>query len=70
MITVADWLAPATVGLTFTILGTIKLWGLKKGHRGRCRQTVRPTTLRHLTDLGEPQFAAGLPTLVPGDRVG
>ena len=31
MITFADWLPPATVGLTFTILGSLKLWGLKRG---------------------------------------
>ncbi len=31
MITFADWLPPVTVGLTFTILGSIKLWGLKRG---------------------------------------
>jgi len=31
MLDFSDWLPPATVGLTFTILGSIKLWGLKKG---------------------------------------
>jgi hypothetical protein len=31
MITFADWLPLVTVGLTFTILGCIKLWGLKQG---------------------------------------
>ena len=31
MITLADWLAMAAVGLTFTILGSLKLWGLKRG---------------------------------------
>jgi hypothetical protein len=31
MITVADWLPLAAVGLTFTILGSLKLWGLKRG---------------------------------------
>ena len=31
MITFVDWLPPATVGLTFTILGSIKLWGLNRG---------------------------------------
>jgi hypothetical protein len=31
MITLADWLPPATVGLSFTILGSLKLWGLKRG---------------------------------------
>jgi hypothetical protein len=31
MIRFSDWFPLATVGLTFTILGTIKLWGLKKG---------------------------------------
>ena len=31
MIGFSDWLPLATVGLTFTILGSIKLWGLKRG---------------------------------------
>jgi hypothetical protein len=31
MITIADWLPPLTVGLTFTIMGCLKLWGLKQG---------------------------------------
>ena len=31
MIDLADWFPLATVGLTFTILGGIKLWGLKRG---------------------------------------
>jgi len=31
MLDFSDWLPPAVVGLTFTILGSIKLWGLKKG---------------------------------------
>ncbi len=31
MIALADWLPLATVGLTFTLLDSIKLWGLKKG---------------------------------------
>jgi hypothetical protein len=31
MITLADWLPPAVVGLTFAVFGCIKLWGLKRG---------------------------------------
>jgi hypothetical protein len=31
MIAFTDWLPPAAVGLTFTLLGGIKLWGLKRG---------------------------------------
>jgi hypothetical protein len=31
MITFADWFPLATVGLMFTILGSLKLWGLKRG---------------------------------------
>jgi hypothetical protein len=31
MIALADWLPPVTVGVTFTLLGSIKLWGLKRG---------------------------------------
>ena len=34
MITFVDWLPPATVGLTFTILGILKL-GIGTGYRGR-----------------------------------
>ena len=36
MLTFIDWFPLATAGLTFTILGSIKLWGLNTGHRGRC----------------------------------
>jgi hypothetical protein len=31
MIRFADWFPLAMVGLTFTLLGSIKLWGLKRG---------------------------------------
>ena len=31
MLTFSDWFPPTIVGLTFTILGSIKLWGLTKG---------------------------------------
>jgi hypothetical protein len=31
MITFADWFPLAAVGLTFTILGSLKLWGLRRG---------------------------------------
>jgi hypothetical protein len=31
MISFADWFPLATVGLTFTLLGSLKLWGLKQG---------------------------------------
>jgi hypothetical protein len=31
MISFTDWFPSAVVGLTFTILGSIKLWGLKRG---------------------------------------
>ena len=31
MIAFADWFPLAMVGLTFTLLGSIKLWGLKRG---------------------------------------
>jgi hypothetical protein len=40
MITIADWLPPATVGLTFTILGSLKLWGLKQGIVGGAGKSV------------------------------
>jgi hypothetical protein len=34
MIALSDWLPLLTVGLTFTLLGSIKLWGLRKGIEG------------------------------------
>ena len=34
----------------------------------RCRQTGGPTAVRHMTHLGEPQSAAGVPALVPDHR--
>ena len=40
MITFADGLPPATVGLTFTILGSIKLWGLKRGIVGGANKSL------------------------------
>ena len=43
MITFSDWFPRATVGLMFTILGSLKLWGLKQGIVGG---SDRPFTLR------------------------
>ena len=40
MITFADWFPLAAVGLTFTILGSIKLWGLKRGIVGGADKPV------------------------------
>jgi hypothetical protein len=31
MIELSDWLPLLTAGLTFTLFGSVKLWGLKKG---------------------------------------
>jgi hypothetical protein len=31
MITLADWLPPASVGIAFTTLGFVKIYGWKKG---------------------------------------
>jgi hypothetical protein len=31
MVTFSDWFPLATVGLTFTLLGSLKRWGLKQG---------------------------------------
>jgi len=31
MLAFSDWFPLATVGLTFTLLGSIKLWGLNRG---------------------------------------
>jgi hypothetical protein len=31
MISIADWFAPALIGVTFTLLGSLKLYGLSQG---------------------------------------
>jgi len=31
MLAFSDWFPVVTVGLTFTLLGSLKLWGLKQG---------------------------------------
>ena len=31
MISFAEWIPPALVGLTFTLIGSLKLYGLSKG---------------------------------------
>lgn len=31
MLDFSDWFPLATVGLTFTVLGVLKLWGLRRG---------------------------------------
>jgi hypothetical protein len=31
MLPLADWLPPAVVGVTFTLLGSLKLYGLSRG---------------------------------------
>jgi hypothetical protein len=43
MIAFTDWLPLATVGVMFTILGSIKLWGLKRDIVGG---TDKPFTQR------------------------
>jgi hypothetical protein len=40
MITFADWLPLAIVGLTFMILGSLNRWGLTRGIGGGAGQTV------------------------------
>ena len=40
MITFTDWFPQATVGLTFTILGSVKLRGLKRGVVGGADKPV------------------------------
>jgi hypothetical protein len=40
MITFADWFPLATVGLTFTVFGSLKLWGLKRGIVGGANKPV------------------------------
>ena len=40
MITFAHWFPLATVGLTFTILGSVKLWGLRRGIVGGAGKPV------------------------------
>ncbi len=40
MIHFADWFPLAAVGVTFTLLGGIKLWGLKRGIVGGAGKPV------------------------------
>jgi hypothetical protein len=40
MLAFSDWFPLATVGLTFTILGSLKLWGLKQGIVGGAGKPV------------------------------
>jgi hypothetical protein len=40
MLAFSDWLPQATVGLTFTILGSLKLWGLRRGIVGGAGKPV------------------------------
>jgi hypothetical protein len=40
MIAFSDWLPQAAVGLTFTILGGLKLWGLNRGIVGGADRPV------------------------------
>jgi len=40
MLAFSDWFPLATVGLTFTLLGSIKLWGLKRGIVGAADKPV------------------------------
>ena len=55
-----------------SLLASLVLHSARKQPRPRrlrrCRQTDRSTALWHMTHLGEPQSAAGVPALVPGDR--
>ena len=34
MLAFSDWFPVVTVGLTFTLLGCVKLWGLNRGNVG------------------------------------
>ncbi len=40
MIPLADWLPSALVGATFTVLGCLKLWGLRQGIVGGAGKPV------------------------------
>ncbi len=40
MITFVDWLPPAAVGVTFTLLASLKLWGLNRGIVGGADKPV------------------------------
>jgi hypothetical protein len=31
MMSIADWLPPAVIGVTFTLIGSLKLYGLRRG---------------------------------------
>ncbi len=67
MITFADWFPLATVGLTFTLLGSLKLWGLSRGIVGGADKPVfqrlcgtSPTWESHSLRLGFPFLLLGL----------
>jgi len=40
MLAFSDWFPMAAVGLTFTLFGTIKLWGLSRGIKGGADKPV------------------------------
>ena len=40
MLTISEWFPLATVGLTFTLLGSLKLWGLNRGIVGGADKPV------------------------------
>ena len=40
MLAFSDWFPLATVGLTFTTLGSLKLWGLNRGIDGGADKPV------------------------------
>jgi hypothetical protein len=39
MLSLADWLPPAVVGATFTLIGSLKLYGLARGIVGGADKT-------------------------------
>ena len=70
MISLAGWLPPALVGTTFTLLGTLKLYGFLKGVVGGADKPFVTRLCRDMTDRGKPQSAAGIAVALPGDRAG
>ena len=39
MISITDWLPPLAVGITFTFLGALKMYGALRGVQGGCEKT-------------------------------
>jgi len=66
MITVVDWLLPAAVGVTFTLLGSLRLWGLSRGIVGGADKPVVPQHCGTSPTWESRSLRLGLPSLLLG----